>query len=167
MSGENSQGWITEEAFFTVSPCARQVRQHKEVKMNQLSPAERHEFLKSREVEWQTLLKNQAAKVLSLEETAQAQARWPDRAMDTRWARTWKPDDSKPSGRRAKARLIIKGFAGPDLLDIESHSKTLIREGFMRLMEMPVVEAPVLNKHKLGMRSCLLTGLCWEAWQLL
>ena len=48
--------------------------------MNQLSPAERHEFLKSMEVEWQTLLKNQAAKVLSLEETAQAQARWPDRA---------------------------------------------------------------------------------------
>ena len=52
MSGENSQGWITEEAFFTVSPGARQVRQSKEVKMNQLSPAERHEFLKSMEVEW-------------------------------------------------------------------------------------------------------------------
>ena len=49
------------------------------------------------EVEWQTLLKNQAAKVLSLEETTQARARWSDRAMDTRWARTWKPDDSKPS----------------------------------------------------------------------
>ena len=88
MIGENSQGWITEEAFFTVSPGARQVRQRKEVKMNQLSLAERHEFLKSMEVEWQTLLKNQVAKVLSLEETAEARARWPDRAMDTRWART-------------------------------------------------------------------------------
>ena len=61
MSGENSQGWITEEAFLTVSPGARQVRQRKEVKMNQLSPVERHEFLKSMEVEWQTLLQNQAA----------------------------------------------------------------------------------------------------------
>ena len=40
ISGENSQGWIT-EAFFTVSPSALQVRQRKEVKMNQLSPAER------------------------------------------------------------------------------------------------------------------------------
>ena len=84
LSGENSQGWITEEAFFTVSPGARQVRQRKE--MNQVSPAERHEFLKSMEVEWQTLLKNQAAKVLSLEKTGQAQARWPDRAVNTRWA---------------------------------------------------------------------------------
>ena len=44
MIGENRQGWITEEAFFTVSPVARQVRQHKGVKMNQLSLAERHEF---------------------------------------------------------------------------------------------------------------------------
>ena len=35
MSGENGQGRITEEAFFTVSPGARQVRQRKEVKMNQ------------------------------------------------------------------------------------------------------------------------------------
>ena len=58
MSGESGQGWITEEACFTVSPGGRQVRQRKEVKMNHLSPAERREFLKSMEVEWQTLLKN-------------------------------------------------------------------------------------------------------------
>ena len=32
MSGENSQGWITEEAFFAVTPGARQVRQRKEAK---------------------------------------------------------------------------------------------------------------------------------------
>ena len=75
MSGENSQGWITEEAFFTVSPGGRQVRQRKEAKMNLLSPAERHEFQKSMELEWQTLLQNQAAKV-------QAQARWSDRAVN-------------------------------------------------------------------------------------
>ena len=70
MSGENGEGWITEEAFFTVSPGARQVRQRKEVKINHLSPAEKREFLKSMKIEWQTLLKNQAARVLSLEEMA-------------------------------------------------------------------------------------------------
>ena len=62
MSGENSQGWITEEAFFTVSPGERQVRQRKKVKMNLSSPVERHEFQKSMEVEWQTLLQNQATR---------------------------------------------------------------------------------------------------------
>ena len=51
--------------------------------------------------------------------------------MDARWARTWKPDESKSLGRRAQARLTIKGFTDPDLLDIESHSTTLTREGFM------------------------------------
>ena len=135
MSGENGQSWITEEAFFTVSHGARQVQQREEVKMNQMSPAEKREFLRSMEVEWQTLLKNQAAKVLSLEETAQARALWPDPAMDTRWACAWKPDDSKPSGRRRNARLIIKGFTDPDLLDIESHSPTLTREGFMTFLQ--------------------------------
>ena len=86
MSGDQPQGWITEGAFFTVSPGARQLRQRKEIKMSQLTPAERREFLKSIDAEWQTLLKNQAAKVLSPEETARARERWPDRAMDTRWA---------------------------------------------------------------------------------
>ena len=87
MSSDQPQGWITEEACFTVSPGARQVRQRKEVNMSQLTPAERCEFLKSMDTEWETLLKNQAAKVLSLEETARARERWPDRAGDTSWAR--------------------------------------------------------------------------------
>ena len=34
-----------------------------------------------------------------------------------------------------KARLIIKGFTDPDLLDIESHSPTLTREGFMTVLQ--------------------------------
>ena len=63
MGSDQPQGWITEEAFFTVPPGARQVRQRKEVKMGQLTPAEKLEFLKSMDTEWQTLLKNQAAKV--------------------------------------------------------------------------------------------------------
>ena len=119
MSCEGGQGWITEEAFFTISLGWQQMRQRKEVKMNHLSPTEKRKFLKNMEIEWQVLLKNQAARVLSLEETAQARARWPDRAMDTRWVRIWKPDESRTSGRRAKARLIIKGFTDSDLPDIE------------------------------------------------
>ena len=85
-------GWITEEAFFSLAWCATSAT----------AQGSKDEPIVT-------------AKVLSLEETAQARARWPDRAMDTRWARSWKPDDSKPSGRRAKARLIIKGFTDPDL----------------------------------------------------
>ena len=102
MSGDQLEGWIREEAFFTVSPGARQVRQRKEIKMSQSTPAARRELLNSMDTEWQTLLKCHAAEVLSPEETAEVRERWPDRAMDTRWARIWKPDDSMSSGRRAK-----------------------------------------------------------------
>ena len=54
------------------------------------------------ETDWQTLLEMQAAKVLPLEGTARARESWPDPAMDTRWARILKPDDSMPldAGRR-------------------------------------------------------------------
>ena len=134
MSEESGRSWIT-EAFFTVSPGGQQMRQRKEVKMSHLSHAEKREFLKIMEIEWQTLLKNQAARVLSLEETVQARARWPDRAMDTHWVRTWKPDESRTSGRRAKARLIIKSFTDPDLLNIELHSSALTREGFVTVLQ--------------------------------
>ena len=44
-------------------------------------------------------------------------------------------DESRTSGRRAKARLIIKSFTDPDLLDIESHSSALTREGFMTVLQ--------------------------------
>ena len=78
--------------------------------MNRLSPAEKREFLKSMEVEWQTLLKNQPVRVLSLEETTQARVRWPDRAMDTRWARTWKPDDKQAIGAPCEGTTHHQGF---------------------------------------------------------
>ena len=55
--------------------------------------------------------------------------------MDTRWARSWKPDDSMPSGRQAKAQLITEGFTDPDLPDNESHSPKLTREGFMTVLQ--------------------------------
>ena len=55
--------------------------------------------------------------------------------MDTRWVRTWKPDESRTSGRRAKARLTIKGFTDPDLPNTESHSPALTREGFMIVLQ--------------------------------
>ena len=87
----------------------------------------KREFLKSVETEWQTLLKHQAARVLSVEETAHARDNWPDRTVDTRWARIWKPNENAASGRRAKARFIMKGFADIDFLDIESHFPTLTR----------------------------------------
>ena len=82
------------------------------------------------DIEWQTLLKNRAAKVLfSGRNGSSSRALARSCGVDTRWARVWKPDDSKLSGRRAEARLIIKGFTDPDLIDIGTHSRTLTQKG--------------------------------------
>ena len=99
MGNDQPQGWITEEAFFTVSPGARQVRQRKEVKTSLLTPAEKREFLKSMGTESQTLLKNQAAKVFSQEETARARETLARSCDGYSLARIRKLDDSMPSGR--------------------------------------------------------------------
>ena len=64
MSGDQPQGWIKEDAFLQSRLAHEIVRQRKEINMSQLTP-ERREFLKSMDTEWQTLLKNQAARVLS------------------------------------------------------------------------------------------------------
>ena len=81
--------------------------------MNQLSLAERREFLKSTEVECQTLFKNQAAKVLSLEETAQAQARWPDRAVDTPLGPYLEARRQQAIGSPGQGKTHYQGFYRP------------------------------------------------------
>ena len=103
--------------------------------MNQLSPAEKREFLKSMEVEWQTLLKNHAARVLSLEETAQARARWLDRANGHSLG-TYLEARRKQAIRAPceGTKNHLRFFTDPDLLHIESHSPTLTRKGFMTVL---------------------------------
>ena len=101
MSSDQLQGCITEKACFTVSPGARQVRQRKEVTMSQLTPEETPEFFKSMDTEWQTLLKNQAAKVLSSSSTL---ARSCDGLVGS-----VPGSQTTAIWTSAKARLIMKG----------------------------------------------------------
>ena len=52
----------------------------------------------------------------------------PERIMGMRWILTWKNEtneNNEVTGKRAKARLIIKGFQDPDLLRIQRDSPTL------------------------------------------
>ena len=130
MSGENGQGWITEEAFFTISPGARQVGQRTEVKMNLLSPAERREFLKSLEVEWQTLLKNQAAKVPICGRNGPSSSALAGLCDGHSLGAYLEARRQQAIGAPCEGTTHHKGFHRPDLLDIESHSPTLTREGF-------------------------------------
>eukprot|EP00969_Alexandrium_andersonii_P141640 6263692-Alexandrium_andersonii.AAC.1 len=62
--------------------------------------------------------------MLSPEESVEARRKWPGRFMDTRWAFTEKPDAEAEEGWKAKALWIIKGFADPAPLELETYSPT-------------------------------------------
>ena len=65
--------------------------------------------------------------------------------------------------------LAREGRPDPVVIQISHcpYAKPLWIKSALCLMEMPVVETPVLNEHNLGMCLCLLTGRCWKDWQLL
>lgn len=53
----------------------------------------------------------------------------PDRIMSSKWVLTWKEDASQPSGRKPKARLVIRGFQDPEVGLASTESPTLSRDG--------------------------------------
>ena len=82
------------------------------------------------------MLKNKAVRALSEAETQAAMRDWPDRFMTTRCTYTKKDDPTTEEGWKAKARWIIKGFTDPDLLELDTFSPTLSREGFLMVLQM-------------------------------
>jgi len=60
-----------------------------------------------------------------------------DRVMTMRWVLTWKIPDNAPDGdRKAKARLVVKGFTDPDLTTIRAEAPTLSRVGKHTLLQL-------------------------------
>jgi len=59
----------------------------------------------------------------------------PSRIMSSRWILTWKEDPNSSSGRKAKARLVVKGFQDPDIGELCSDSPTLTRDSRMLLLQ--------------------------------
>ena len=49
-----------------------------------------------------------------------------ERVMTMRWVHTWKVDE-ETADKKAKARLVVKGFTDPDLTEIRAESPTLSR----------------------------------------
>jgi hypothetical protein len=59
----------------------------------------------------------------------------PSRIMSSRWILTWKDDPTQQNGRKAKARLVVKGFQDPDISTLNSDSPTLTRDSRMLLLQ--------------------------------
>ena len=60
------------------------------------------------------------------------------RTVTARWVLTWKHEDGRPP--KAKARLVLRGFQDPDLMDLETASPTASRQAkFLVLAIAPVL----------------------------
>ena len=58
------------------------------------------------------------------------------RIMSMRWILSWKEAPQEDSGVKAKARLVVRGFTDPDLLQLRSESPTLSRFSRHMLLQL-------------------------------
>ena len=59
----------------------------------------------------------------------------PERIMTSRWILTWKVDPTAENGRKAKARLVVRGYQDPELNMVNTESPTLTRDARMLLCQ--------------------------------
>jgi len=55
--------------------------------------------------------------------------------MTSRWILPWKVDDKEPTGRRPKARLVVRGYQDPEIDQVSTDSPTLSRDARMLLLQ--------------------------------
>ena len=90
-------------------PClmAAAKKSRSEVRYSDLSSHEKKLFHEAKQKELKCWLDTQTVQAIMRNKIH------PSRIMSSRWILTWKEDASQPSGRKAKARLVVKGFSGP------------------------------------------------------
>ena len=74
-----------------------------------LSPEEKVLFQKAKQKELHCWLDTNTVKAIMRDKIH------PSRIMASRWILTWKEDPNAPNGKKAKARLVVKGFQDPDI----------------------------------------------------
>ncbi len=97
-------------------------RKGAEVNVRKLCPEEQMEFEEAMKKELDSFLSTEAVQICSSNGVPE------DRIMQMRWVHTWKPvlsDAGEQVDRKAKARLIIKGYQDPRLMSLPRESPTL------------------------------------------
>lgn len=109
-------------------------RQRAEVRMSELTPDERRQFMDAKDSEINNWLKTGTVMKILRSQIP------PEEVLRCRWVLTWKPvepsvDDPDPS-KKAKARLVVLGYMDPSLDKIPRDSPTLGRHSKMLILQM-------------------------------
>ena len=132
------QEWKRESNPFECSFLATAAkRQRSEVKLANLTPAERIEFQKAKDQEIQNWLKTGTISKIFRHQVP------PDQVLRCRWILTWKPIDDEEKEKlqgtkifKAKARLVILGYLDPKIAEVPRDSPTLARHSKMLLLQL-------------------------------
>ena len=92
-----------------------------EVRLRDLTPAEKELFSEADKEEWQAVLMSGGVKVISEEESSWIQRNFPDRIVDSRLVRRWEPLPGLGQFR-AKSRCCISGRRGPDTSEAKTYA---------------------------------------------
>ena len=104
----------------------KKVTKGAEVNLRKLSQEELGEFSKAMDKEVDSYVSAEAVRI------CESHGVDPQRVMQMRWVCTWKSETDErgiPNGRKAKARLIIKGFQDPRLVELPREAPTLSSMG--------------------------------------
>ena len=112
-------------------PCliAAAQKSRSEVTYSELSKSEQELFQGAKQKELQCWLDTNTVKAIARDRIH------PSRILASRWILTWKEDPQSMSGRKPKARLVVKGFQDPDIGVLSSDSPTLTRDARMILLQ--------------------------------
>ena len=138
VTDDDIQNWRTAEnpeaMAFLVSAAKRQ---RSEVKLSELSPAEKAEFAAAKETEVSNWPKTGTIQRMFRNQIPQEQV------LMCRWILTWKPideNDSDPKNpqksTKAKARLVVLGYLDPKITEIPRDSPTQNRHSTMLLLQL-------------------------------
>ena len=124
-------------------------RQKVEVKMKDLTPAERAEFEQAKNKEIDQWISTETIRRIIRNQVPEHQL------LRTRWILTWKPVDEQvkqTTGRthKAKARLVILGYEDPSLESLPRDSPTLGRDTRMLLLQLIASQKWVLKSFDIS-----------------
>ncbi len=107
-------------------------RQRSEVRMSELSPQERSQFIQAKDTEIQNWLKTGTVMRILRHKIP------PEEILRCRWILTWKPVEGETEGpnHKAKARLVVLGYQDPAIESIPRDSPTLGRHSKMLILQL-------------------------------
>ena len=106
-----------------------EAKRHTEVRISQLNATDKEKFNKAKDTELDQWISHAVVRV------CQRSGVPLQRIMSMRWVLTWKTSDDQKD-RKAKARLVVRGFEDPDLITVRAEAPTLSKPARHMILQM-------------------------------